>query len=44
MPQLELESGIYFSKYQFIIPEKDQIKLNNYNPYAAIKAELSVGK
>ena len=27
-----------------IIPEKNQIKLLNYNPYPAIKAELSVGK
>ena len=43
MPQLELESGIYFEDFLYI-PEKDQIKLNNYNPYSAIKAELSVGK
>jgi thymidylate synthase len=43
MPQLELESGIYCEDFLYI-PEKDQIKLNNYNPYAAIKAELSVGK
>lgn len=27
-----------------IIPDKNQIKLLNYNPYPAIKAELSVGK
>jgi thymidylate synthase len=26
-----------------IIPEKNQIKLTNYNPYEAIKAPLSVG-
>lgn len=43
LPQLELESGIYFEDFLYI-PEKDQIKLINYNPYAAIKAELSVGK
>ena len=41
MPQLELESGINYLAY---IPEASSIKLNNYNPYAAIKAELSVGK
>ena len=46
MPQLELDRGIYKSwdNDGLYIPEKDQIKLNNYNPYAAIKAELSVGK
>ena len=26
------------------IPDSDDIKLINYNPYPAIKAELSVGK
>jgi len=26
------------------IPKADEIKLINYNPYPAIKAELSVGK
>ena len=28
---------------KLIIPEIDEIKLNNYNPLPAIKAELSVG-
>ena len=50
MPQLELESGINISTDKCVvpnylnIPHKFEIKLNNYNPYAAIKAELSVGK
>jgi thymidylate synthase len=50
MPQLELESGINISSDKCVvpnylnIPHKFEIKLNNYNPYAAIKAELSVGK
>ena len=43
MPQLELESGIYLDEFLYI-PEANEIKLNNYNPYASIKAELSVGK
>jgi hypothetical protein len=29
---------------ELYIPEANEIKLINYNPYAAIKAELSVGK
>jgi thymidylate synthase len=49
LPQLELESGIYLGHHQhslefLYIPLADEIKLINYNPYAAIKAELSVGK
>jgi len=49
MPQLELERGITIGTSKMWlssieVPEKNQIKLNNYNPYAAIKAELSVGK
>ena len=43
LPQLELESGIYLDEFLYI-PLADKIKLINYNPYAAIKAELSVGK
>jgi thymidylate synthase len=49
LPILELEEGIRISKKMdareaLIIPEKSEIKINNYNPYAAIKAPLSVGK
>ena len=48
LPQLELESGISLMLAipdEFLyIPLPDKIKLINYNPYAAIKAELSVGK
>jgi len=49
LPQLELERGITIGTSKMWlssieVPEKNQIKLNNYNPYAAIKAELSVGK
>jgi thymidylate synthase len=43
LPQLELESGIYLDEFLYI-PLPNEIKLINYNPYAAIKAELSVGK
>lgn len=48
LPQLELDEGIKISKKMedegtLIIPEKNQIKLINYNPYEAIKAPLSVG-
>ena len=43
LPQLKLESGIYLDEFLYI-PLADEIKLINYNPYAAIKAELSVGK
>ena len=49
LPNLTLEEGIRVSKKmdaygKLIIPEKSEIKLNNYNPLPAIKAELSVGK
>jgi thymidylate synthase len=48
LPKLHLEEGVRISKkmdaYEsLIIPEKNQIKLTNYNPYEAIKAPLSVG-
>ena len=48
LPKLHLDEGIRISKkmdaYEsLIIPEKNQIKLTNYNPYEAIKAPLSVG-
>jgi thymidylate synthase len=48
LPSITLEEGIRISKKmdahgKLIIPEKSEIKLNNYNPYPAIKAELSVG-
>ncbi len=48
MPQLELKAGISMIDFdntcELFIPNKNNIKLNNYNPYSAIKAELSVGK
>ena len=49
LPSITLEEGVRISKKmdahgKLIIPEKSEIKLNNYNPYPAIKAELSVGK
>ena len=44
LPTLELSMGIVIFGERIIIPEKSEIKLNNYNPYASIKAELSVGK
>lgn len=48
LPNVTLEEGIRISKKMdarkaLIIPEKSEIKLNNYNPLPAIKAELSVG-
>ena len=43
LPQLELSRGITAGS-GIKIPKADEIKLLNYNPYAAIKAELSVGK
>ena len=48
LPNITLEEGIRISKKmdahgKLIIPEKSEIKLNNYNPYPTIKAELSVG-
>ena len=49
LPSVTLEEGVRISKKmdaygKLIIPEKSEIKLNNYNPLPAIKAELSVGK
>ena len=49
LPNVTLEEGIRVSKKmdaygKLIIPERSEIKLNNYNPLPAIKAELSVGK
>ena len=45
LPQLELSAGVFqLDGYGLYIPEANEIKLINYNPYAAIKAELSVGK
>ena len=49
LPELKLEEGIRKSlkmdaRGNIIIPDPDQIKLINYNPLPAIKAELSVGK
>jgi len=43
LPTLELRKGITMGS-KVIIPEKNDIKLINYNSYPAIKAELSVGK
>jgi len=48
LPELKLDEGIRISKKMdahgaLIIPEKNEIKLINYNPYEAIKAPLSVG-
>ena len=50
LPKLELHKGITFSGktsdiggLTIYIPEADEIKLLNYNPYAAIPAPLSVG-
>ena len=52
-PKLELNQGIYktpgvYSCTQYggeiYIPKPNEIKLTNYNPLPAIKAELSVGK
>ncbi len=49
LPDLRLDEGISISKkmdarHSLIIPEADEIELINYNPLAAIKAPLSVGK
>jgi len=46
LPKLELDEGLFIAKdsQTLYIPCDFEIKLNNYNPYAAIKAELSVGK
>ena len=50
LPKLQLDEGIYmYSELGKLtnkvnIPTADKIKLLKYNPYPAIKAELSVGK
>ena len=44
LPELELSKGVTLDGSNVIIPEANEIKLNNYNPLPAIKAELSVGK
>jgi thymidylate synthase len=48
LPELDLNSGIKLIEFndssELFIPNKDNINLKNYNPYPAIKAELSVGK
>jgi len=45
LPTLELNNGINMTNFnELYIPNMTEIKLNNYNPYPAIKAELSVGK
>lgn len=49
LPKLELQHGISVfnledNKDTLFVPLKRDIKLINYNPYPAIKAELSVGK
>ena len=43
LPKLDLKDGIWLGGAVHI-PTADTIKLINYNPYPAIKAELSVGK
>ena len=47
LPKLKLDSGIKLIEFndasELFIPNKDNIKLENYNPLPAIKAELSVG-
>ena len=50
LPFLNLHQGIYMYselgelQNKVYIPKADEIELINYNPYPAIKAELSVGK
>ena len=50
LPKLQLDEGVYmYSELGKLtnkvnIPTADKIKLLKYNPYPAIKAELSVGK
>jgi len=45
LPTLQLDNGINMTNFNLLyIPNITEIKLNNYNPYPAIKAELSVGK
>jgi len=45
LPTLQLNNGINMTNFnELYVPNMTEIKLNNYNPYPAIKAELSVGK
>ena len=45
LPELDFEYGIFMDVHEHLkLPELSDIKLINYNPYPAIKAELSVGK
>jgi thymidylate synthase len=45
LPTLDFEYGIFIDTERHLyLPESSDIKLNNYNPYPVIKAELSVGK
>ena len=44
LPKLELYKGLFSNKGHLYIPDAENIKLIKYNPYPAIKAELSVGK
>ena len=47
LPNLFVLDGVKLNKEiqsQVFIPQSNEIKLINYNPYPAIKAELSVGK
>ena len=45
LPKLDFEYGIFMDVHEHLrLPELSDIELINYNPYPAIKAELSVGK
>jgi len=45
LPKLQLERGVNANVLGGVnIPQATDIKLIKYNPYPAIKAELSVGK
>jgi len=45
LPKLDFEYGIFMDVHEHLrLPKLSDIKLINYNPYPAIKAELSVGK
>ena len=44
-PKVNIDSGIFMDTANCLyIPDSSEIKLTNYNPLPAIKAELSVGK
>jgi thymidylate synthase len=45
LPKLDIKEGIYINLgHKLVTPTPSAIKLIKYNPYPAIKAELSVGK